>query len=135
MKKKSIYVAVLVVGVCLIAASFLVGDSRTIAGLCMGIGFGISGLSIAHLVMKRMEEKNPALMEQNRIEQKDERNVLIVSKAKARAADIFQWFVVGIGFATIAADCPLWLTLATVAVFLLYNILWICFMARLQKEM
>ena len=55
--------------------------------------------------------------------------------AKARAGDVVQWCVMGIAWLSILAGAPLWLTLAAVGVFLLYSVLSLAFMIRLEKEM
>lgn len=46
-----------------------------------------------------------------------------------------QWCVMGIAWLSILAEAPLWLTLAAVGVFLLYSVLSLAFMIRLEKEM
>lgn len=137
LKKQSFYIATLVLGICLIAVSlFLKGEElKSIAGICIGIGTGLFGSSIANLLMKRMEENNPKRMKQREVEFKDERNTLIRYKAKAKAADIIQWCIMGVAYITILIYTPLWVTLVTVGVFLLYNVLAIYFMNKFQQEM
>ncbi len=117
LKKKSFYIATLVLAICLIVVSpFLRGEElKSISGICIGIGAGLLGMSIANLLMKRMEENNPEMMKQSEIEFKDERNTLIRYKAKAKTADIIQWCIMGVAYITILINAPLWVTLVTVA--------------------
>ncbi len=137
LKKKSVYVITLILGIILICASFLFkGDElKTVSGVLIGIGTGLFGMSLANLYMKHFEKKNPEVMKQNEIEFKDERNTVIRNKAKAMAGDITQWFIMAIAYVTIIINAPLWVTLATVCVFILYNILGVYFMKKYQKEM
>lgn len=137
LKKTSYYVICLIVGLCLVAISFILKDSdfSKIAGIFIGLGAGLIGMSIANLYMKRIEKKNPDATKQNEIDFKDERNTMIRYKAKAKAGDIIQWFIMGITYVMILIDAPLWLILCTTAVFLLYAILAIYYMSKYQKEM
>lgn len=137
LKKKSFYIITLILGIALIGVSFLFKgeDLKTISGLAIGIGSGLFGMSIANIIMKNLEQKDPEGMKQKEIEFKDERNTIIRYRAKAKAADIIQWFIMGIAYLTIIISAPLWVTLTTICVFLLYNILSIYLMNKFQKEM
>lgn len=137
LKKKPVYVMTLILGIILICASFLFRGSelKTISGVLIGVGSGLLGISIANLYINHFEKKNPEVMKQNKIEFKDERNTIIRNKAKAVAGDITQWFIMGVAYITIIINAPLWVTFATVCVFLLYNILGVYFMNKYQKEM
>lgn len=136
-KKKSVYIAALVLGIALLAGSFFVQgeELKTLSGVMIGVGAGLLGISIAKLWMQSFEKKNPDLMMDSEIEFKDERNTLIRYRAKAAAGDIIQWFVMGIAYVLIIIDAPLWVILVTMGIFLLYNILGIFFMNKYQKEM
>ncbi len=135
--KKTLYIITLVLGLVLVGVSLFVSgeELKILSGVLIGIGAGLFGMSIAQLYMVRWEEKNPELTKQNQIELKDERNTLIRSKAKAQAGDITQWFIVGLAFITIIIEAPLWVTLVTIGVYLLYNILSLYLISRYQKEM
>ena len=137
LKKKSFYIATLILGACLIGLSFLFNteDVKAVAGICIGIGAGLTGMSIANLIMKHMERNKPEAAKWSEIEYKDERNTLIRNKAKAKAGDITQWLIIAVSFLSILGNAPLWLTLSFIAVYLIYSVLGICFMSRYQKEM
>ncbi len=137
LKKKSFYISTLILGLTLIGVSFLFKgeDLKSISGVLIGIGAGLFGMSIANILMKNLEQKSPKKMKLNEIEFKDERNTIIRNRAKAKAGDIIQWFIMGIAYLTIIINAPLWVTLATVCVFLLYNILGVYLMTKYQKEM
>ncbi len=137
LKKKSFYVMTLMIGIALLGSSFLLrGEGlKTISGVLIGIGAGLFGMSIANLWMKGFEEKNPEIMKDNEIEFKDERNTMIRNRAKAKAGDIIQWFIMGIAYLLIAIDAPLWMILITVGGFVLYNFISLYYMNKYQKEM
>lgn len=135
--KRSFYFATLITGICCIIASlfFKSEEVKLISGLLIGIGAGLSGMSVANLVMKHLERKNPELEKQAEIEYKDERNTMIRNRAKAKAGNITQWLIMGIAYITIIVSTPLWVTLTVIVVFLIYNAIVIYLMNKYQKEM
>lgn len=137
MKKGVTCIFMFLSGILLIGANFLFREEsmKAVSGVLIGVGASLIGLSVGGLFTRRFEKKNPEIAEQNEIELKDERNMMIRSRAKAKAADITQWFIMGIAYLTILISAPLWVTLAVVAVFLLYNILNVYFMIKYQKMM
>ena len=74
-------------------------------------------------------------IKQNEIELKDERNVLIRQRAKAKSADITQWLIMIIAYLEIFVNAPLWIILLTVGIFVLYNIIQIYYVNKFNKEM
>ncbi|MBE6023880.1 MAG: hypothetical protein E7231_11745 [Cellulosilyticum sp.] len=137
LKKKSFYVMTLMIGIALLCLSFLFRgeELKAISGVLIGLGAGLFGMSIANLWMKRFEEKNPDIMKDNEIEFKDERNTIIRYRAKAKAGEIIQWFIVGIAYLLIIIDAPLWTILITIGGFVLYHIIALYYMNKYQKEM
>ncbi len=98
LKKKKFYIIMLFVGIGLIAVGIILNGEvvKSVQGILLGLGAGFIGMNIANLYMKHNETKNPALAKQNEIEFKDERNTIIRNRAKAKAGDIIQWFIIGI---------------------------------------
>lgn len=137
LKKRFFYVITLMLGIVLLCLSFLFrGDEfKTVSGVLVGVGSGLFAMGVANLWMKRFEEKNPDIMKDNEIEFKDERNTIIRYRAKAKAGDIIQWFIMGIAYVLIIIEAPVWIILVTVGVFVLYNILFLYYMNQYQKEM
>lgn len=139
LRKKTFYIGTLVFAACLIVTALLLfrftGDElKSLGGTCIGIGSGLFATSIVSLLKKRMEEKNPEMRRQNEIDYNDERNALIRYRAKAKAADIMQWFIIGVAFITIIADAPLWVTLALTGVYALYGIIMLYYTGKYQNE-
>ena len=138
MRKSARFCAVLLaLSLVLLAAALLLRGRLpgSWSGVLIGLGAGIFGASLSGLLMRRWESRNPEFAKQNEIAARDERTTAIRSLAKARAGDVVQWCVMGIAWLSILAGAPLWLTLAAVGVFLLYSVLSLAFMIRLEKEM
>ena len=138
MRKSARFCAVLLaLSLVLLAAALLLRGRLpgSWSGVLIGLGAGIFGASLSGLLMRRWESRNPEFAKQNEIDSRDERTTAIRSLAKARAGDVVQWCVMGIAWLSIPAEAPLWLTLAAVGVFLLYSVLSLAFMIRLEKEM
>lgn len=64
------------------------GILRTIPYLCIGIGCGTFGHSIAEYINKKTMAKNPQIAKQKEIESKDERNIMLENTAKAKSYDL-----------------------------------------------
>lgn len=133
-KKPMFYITFLIVSITMMIGSLFV-EFNPISGLLLGSGAGILGACIAKLYFINFEKKNPKVIKENEIEFKDERNVLIRQRAKAKSADITQWLIMAIAYLTIIVNAPLWITLATIAIFVLYNIIQIYYINKFNKEM
>lgn len=95
-KKTGIYLVIGIVGIALaLSARFLLQDclSDSQSGAMIGIGAGLFGYGIAKWCVGLWGAKNPDLMKINEIEEKDERNQLIRSKAQAISGEILHWLL------------------------------------------
>ncbi len=138
MKKKLFYLCLVVLGLALavFGVFFFRGEEvRNIGGVCLGIGAGIFGAAVSKLFMLNFYEKHPKEYKQESVESADERNIMIRNKAKAKSADIVQWFIMGIAYICILIKAPLWLTLCIISVFLLKNMIEMFLMNKYAKEM
>ena len=133
-KKPMFYITFLIVSITMMIGSLFV-ELNSISGLLLGSGAGILGACISKLYFINFEKKNPEIIKKNKIEFKDERNVLIRQRAKAKSADITQWLIIAIAYLTIIVNAPLWITLITITIFLLYNIIQIYYINKFNKEM
>lgn len=72
----------------------------------IGIGSGAFGHGIGNVVTSRTLKNHPALLKQMEIDQKDERNIVIANRAKAKAYDlmIFVFGALMIAFALMGVD-------------------------------
>ena len=133
-KKSTFYVMAITISVIMIILSQFV-ELNSHSGILLGTGAGAIGASIAKLYSINLEKKNPDMIKENEIELQDERNVLIRQRAKAKSADITQWLIMIIAYLEIFVNAPLWITLLTVGIFVLYNIIQIYYINKFNKEM
>lgn len=137
MSKKIKTVITFIGGIILIICGFLINNDqlKNVSGILLGVGASFFGLSINYFVMYRMEERNPEIAKQNKIELMDERNTMIRNRAKAKAGDITAWLVMAIAYLTILIKAALWVTLAVVLVFVIHHFISLYFMSKYEKEM
>ena len=133
-KKSTFYVMAITISVIMIILSQFV-ELNSHSGILLGTGAGAIGASIAKLYSINLEKKNPDMIKENEIELKDERNILIRQRAKAKSADITQWLIMIIAYLEIFVNAPLWIILLTVGIFVLYNIIQIYYINKFNKEM
>jgi len=136
--KTRLYLVIGVLGIALaLAAKFLLKDwfSDFQSGAMIGVGAGLFGFGSAKWGVGLWGEKNPDLMKINEIEEKDERNQLIRSKAQAISGEILHWLLMAGAWVCIFFDAPLWIVLTLVGAFLLKTILDFILMAYYQHKM
>lgn len=66
---------------------------RVLPYLMIGIGCGLFGYGVGELVNRRVMDSNPALAKEQEIAQKDERNVALANRAKAKAYDLMTYMM------------------------------------------
>lgn len=127
----------IILGIIALAVGFLVlGDKyKSVSGLCIGIGAGVVGMSIANLIITLYYRKHPDIKKLNDIESKDERTIIITNKAKAKSFDIIIKILMIIPFLMILIDLPLWMIFATIALYLFGFFAQIYLTIRYSKEM
>ena len=133
-KKSMFYISGIIISVIMIILSQFV-ELNSHSGILLGTGAGVLGANIAKLYFISLEKKNPDIIKENEIELKDERNVLILQKAKAKSADITQWLIMLVAYLEIFVNAPLWIILVTIGIFVLYNIIQIYYVNKFNKEM
>ena len=95
MKKERFDYITTVIGVVLLAAGlFLVktldnprGFMLALPYVCIGIGCGVFGHGIGNVISSKATRNSPDIQKKLDIEQKDERNIIIANRAKAKAYD------------------------------------------------
>lgn len=136
LKKTSFYVFKLLLGIGLTGTGFLFwADGSNISAVLIGIGLSLLGSSLFYLFSKHFQQKHPEIKKQLEIDINDERTKMIQNRAKAKSADIIQWFIIGLAYVILLFDYPLWLFGITVGIFLLYYVISIYFTVKYQKEM
>src|SRR5699024_5660354 len=115
--KTRLYLVIGVLGIALaLAAKFLLKDwfSDFQSGAMIGVGAGLFGFGIAKWGVGLWGEKNPDLMKQNEIEENDERNQFIRSKAQAISGEILHWLLMAGAWVGIFFNAPIWVILLLV---------------------
>ena len=133
-KKSMFYITAIIISIIMIIVSQFV-ELNSHSGILLGTGAGVLGANIAKLYFISLEKKNPDIIKENEIELKDERNILIRQRAKAKSADIIQWLIMLIAYLEIFVNAPLWIILVTIGIFVLYNIIQIYYINKFNKEM
>jgi hypothetical protein len=64
------------------------GLLRALPFICFGLGSSIFGHGMGEIILRSAMKKNPAAAKQLEIDQKDERNLAIANRAKAKAYDM-----------------------------------------------
>lgn len=127
---------ILLGAVLLLVGFFLISkEYKNVSGLCIGGGISIICMNIGELIYYHYYSKNPAFQKQTDIDAKDERNLAIRYKAKAKAYDITVKLLMIIPFLMILADLPLWLILSTIAFYLFSFVLHVYFVVRYNDVM
>jgi hypothetical protein len=135
--KTAIFIALLIGGIILISVGGLLkgAELKSIAGVCIGAGAGVFGVSLAQLLLLRISKKDPAYERKIAIEDKDERNITIRNRAKAKAFDAMG-VILGITmliYALISADL-LVILLIVVSYIIIYAVQ-IYYLSKYAKQM
>ena len=136
--KKTLYIALIIVGLCLAGASLIswrLDLPGSVGGTLMGSGSGMAAIGLTQLLMLRLETKDPAQARRKEIEVNDERNVAIRRRAKALSRDALQRAVIAASWVSLGFDAPLWVTLAAIAAFVSKSVLEVYLVLRYQQEM
>lgn len=141
MKSKSKEIVFVVVGLILATVGFVMLRSMPEAWggplpyLCLGVGAGAFGWGSGELLKQRALQGDPALERQLEIEVRDERNVALANRAKARAFDamLYVFGALMLAFALMKADLTLILLL--VGAYLLVVGLSVYYYIRYNQEM
>jgi hypothetical protein len=132
------YILLLIAGVVLayIGGFVITGlELKSISGVCIGIGSGLFGMSIAQIIMIRIADKNPSYEHKKKIEVMDERNTYIRNASKSKAFDVMgvALGILMLVYALINAD--LLVILLLVGVYLFVYGVYIVYLSKYSKEM
>ena len=101
----------------------------------MGIGSGLFGLSVAQLIIIIIAEKNPEYKRKILIEEKDERNMAINNKAKAKGFDAVGYILTILMLIFVFLNADLSIILLLVFAYLLVYGVFIFYLTKYTKEM
>lgn len=114
---------------------FLKGIDKNIASVCIGIGTGILGMSIAMIATILVEKKYPKIAKQKSIDVNDERNIRIKEKASAKTNRIMSYVLYILTLIFTLMDASLYITILMVAAIIIQVSLFILFSDKYSKEM
>jgi hypothetical protein len=111
------------------------GIMITLPFVFIGFGSGLIGASVSLIVRDNADMKNPDYQTRQRIEQNDERNIIVVNAAKAKAfnAAIYLYAAVLIAFTLMRISAVA--ILIMVAAYIAMILGFVVFYNRLNKEM
>jgi len=127
---------VAVVGVMLLV---LVKDAQGIMQilpyLCVGAGSGLFGQGMGNVISLRKMERDPETARKLKIDRKDERNIAVINRAKAKALDvmIYTFALLLLVLIVMGAPAPVLLLMVFGYVFVIGSELY--YIARYNKEM
>jgi phosphatidylglycerophosphate synthase len=111
------------------------GTLRSLPFVLIGVGAGIFGGSISTVIGNHLLDKNPNLAKQMEIDTKDERNVAISNKAKAKAYDLMIMAYGALMLAFALMHVTMWAILLFVAVYLCSIFSMVFYLNKYYKEM
>jgi hypothetical protein len=111
------------------------GVFKALPYICIGFGCGIFGQGMGNIIGARALKNDPNRKKEIEIEQKDERNVTIANRAKAKAFDmmIFVFGALLVTFALMGVDLVVILLLAFTYLFIVFYSVY--FRSKYEKEM
>lgn len=110
-------------------------ELKAISGILIGIGAGLFGMSLGRILQMRIEDKDPTYRHKMDIEKKDERNVTISDKAKAKAFDFMSVAFGILMLIYILIQANLLILLLVVAAYLLVHVVYFVYANKYSKEM
>lgn len=140
-KKKSFWIAVVIAGLAMqFFAQWWIAEHgfheiRHIAGIFVFAGAFAVPICTNRIWRISYEKEFPDLVRKEEIEYRDERNAMIRTQAKARSADIIQWFILLTAGLIYFSDCPLWPAVVLVGIYFLRSGIEYYYTHKYQKEM
>lgn len=111
------------------------GMVRVLPYLCVGIGTGLFGQNLGEILKNAALKKEPQAAKQIEVEAKDERNIAISNKAKAKSYDLMLMVFAALmlAFALMQVDMSMILTFVAAYLFIVFSNIY--YLNKYQKEM
>lgn len=135
-KKLSIFIILLSI-ILLISATYLTLSGKadgSITGIFFGVGAGLVGVGIAHILENYFYKKNPELCKRKLIEQSDERNMAINNKARAKSGTMLMYLNFILAMIMSFFRIELWAVLALLFITTLYSLCTVFLIAKYNKS-
>lgn len=111
------------------------GIMRTLRYILIGVGSGIFGGSSGHAISSHRLQKDPNLAKQKEVSIKDERNIAISNKAKAKAYDLMMMVYSALILVFALMQVDMYVVLTLVAAYLLVIFSMVFYFNKYNKEM
>lgn len=143
MKKKFVSYGLAALGLVLLGAGLFLlktltdpqGMMRPLPYILLGVGCGVFGHGAGEVFSQRMLKKHPDVQKQMEIERRDERNVAIADRAKAKAFDLMLYVFGALMVSFALMNVDLAVTLLLVAAYLFVVGCGLYYRFRYEKEM
>jgi len=111
------------------------GIMRVLPYLCVGIGTGLFGQNLGEILKNAALKKEPQVAKQIEVEAKDERNIAITNKAKAKSYDLMMMVfpALMLAYALMQVDMSMILTFVAAYLFIVFSNIY--YLNKYQKEM
>jgi hypothetical protein len=111
------------------------GIMVTLPYIILGIGAGVFGTGVGELCKMHVLNKKRKIAKQLEIEEKDERNKIISNMAKAKAYDLMLYVYAAMLLVFVLVQAPLYVILSMVGMYLFLVVIFICYVAKFNKQM
>lgn len=143
MRKKALPYFVVIIGILVLGTGLVLlksvanphGVMLALPYVCIGLGCGAFGHGLGNLVRDRAFKNDPELQKKMEIDQKDERNIAISNRAKAKAYDIMLYIFGAVMVSFVLAGVEVVAILLLVAAYLLIIGVFIFYLSKYGKEM
>lgn len=126
----------MIVGLVLVKSlSHWQGIMLTLPYVCVGVGAGVFGENLGSAIKNYLLKKDPQATKQIEIESKDERNMAISNKAKAKTYDLMLIIFAALIIAFGLMRAETYVVLVTGAAYLFSIVANIFYLVKYQKEM
>lgn len=128
---------VLIVGLYLLLSKNIAVRGQVI-GVIFGIGSGTFGVGLSSIIRRAHNNKDPKYFEKMDIELGDERNVLIRTKAEAKAGRLLHWMNIILCFSVTLMSAymsiPSWIIIFIALSIVIYPFVIIYYIKKIGKE-
>ena len=138
MKNLKLDILIILLGIILlISATYLTLSGKaegSVTGIFWGVGSGLLGVGMAHVLENYFYKKNPELCKRKVIEQSDERNVAINNKARAKSGTMLMYLNFVLAMIMSFFHIELWAVLALLFITTLYSLCTVFLIAKCNRS-
>ena len=135
--KSWLYILGILAGMALAVGGGFLRDEelKALSGVCIGVGAGLFGMSVANLVTYRMRASHPEVFAKKDIEVNDERNTIVRDKAGAKVNGILMIILAVITLVFVLLDVELYVSLTLAGLILLQGVLYTAYFSYFNNRL